>query len=211
MPNTQKSESTLYYIHDPMCSWCWAFRPAWLALQSQLSGHIKVVNSLGGLAADSDEPMQESLQKTLQKIWARIQVKVPNTEFNFDFWTNCQPRRSTYAACRAVIVAKQQGNEFEEKMILGIQQAYYLQAKNPSDNEVLIQIAQEIGLDKSVFTELLDSPDTQQKLLQQINFNQELGANAFPSLILETGSQLIPIPIDYLNPENMLKQIQTNL
>ena len=22
-----KPSVTLYYIHDPMCSWCWAFRP----------------------------------------------------------------------------------------------------------------------------------------------------------------------------------------
>ncbi|MFT6977114.1 MAG: putative protein-disulfide isomerase, partial [Shewanella psychromarinicola] len=24
MPNT-----TLYYVHDPMCSWCWGYRPTW--------------------------------------------------------------------------------------------------------------------------------------------------------------------------------------
>jgi protein-disulfide isomerase-like protein with CxxC motif len=55
------------------------------------------------------------------------------TEFNFDFWTKCQPRRDTYKACRAVIAASQQNAE--EAMIEAIQKAYYLRAMNPSEHD----------------------------------------------------------------------------
>jgi putative protein-disulfide isomerase len=55
------------------------------------------------------------------------------------------PRRSTYAACRAVIAARRQNPGYEEKMILAIQQAYYLEARNPADSHTLIELASEIG------------------------------------------------------------------
>mgnify|MGYP000853319151 FL=1 len=46
---------TLYYVHDPMCSWCWAFVPTWEQIQRELPNDIEVVYLLGGLAPDSDE------------------------------------------------------------------------------------------------------------------------------------------------------------
>ena len=121
--------SELIYVHDPMCSWCWGLRPVFQRLIDQLPSQIRVSYLLGGLAADSDAPMAEEMQHQLQDTWHRIQQRIPNTEFNYDFWTRCQPRRSTYPACRAVIAARRIDVELEKSMVLAIQRAYYLQAK----------------------------------------------------------------------------------
>ena len=48
---------TLIYVHDPMCSWCWGFRPTFERLCDALSGEATVMRLLGGLAADSDQHM----------------------------------------------------------------------------------------------------------------------------------------------------------
>lgn len=47
-----------YFVHDPMCSWCYAFRLAWTQIEQQLPTSIRVQYVLGGLAPDSDQPMQ---------------------------------------------------------------------------------------------------------------------------------------------------------
>lgn len=57
--------ATLYYIHDPMCSWCWGFTPIWQKIRAQLPADLPVVYLLGGLAPDSDDPMPQSMQATL--------------------------------------------------------------------------------------------------------------------------------------------------
>lgn len=80
------NEKILYYIHDPMCSWCWAFRPAWEKIVASLGSHIKIRYLLGGLAPDTDQPMPEAMQLKISSIWQTIQNHVPGTEFNFDFW-----------------------------------------------------------------------------------------------------------------------------
>lgn len=201
----------LYYVHDPMCSWCWAFRPVWRQVVTQLPEGLTVNYLLGGLAPDTDAAMPEALQQKIQQIWRSIQKQVPGTEFNFDFWIKCHPRRSTYAACRAVMAARFQGAEFEQKMILAIQQAYYLQARNPSDNDVVIDLASLIGLNIWRFKEHLKADYTQQQLLNEIAFSREIGAQGFPSLVLDVNERYQLLPFDYNKPGVLLNAVARQL
>lgn len=163
---------------------------------------------LGGLAPDTDEPMPEEMRVWLQNTWRLIQDRVPGTRFNFEFWERCAPRRSTYPACRAVIAARAQGGDKDEAMTQAIQQAYYLQARNPSDRDTLIELAGEIGLDRQRFTFDLDSQETASTLQTEIELARHLGAQGFPSLIFSNGYRDQYVPIDYNEPRAMLGLIK---
>ncbi|RLJ22600.1 DsbA family protein [bacterium endosymbiont of Escarpia laminata] len=202
-----ETDSTLFYIHDPMCSWCWAFRPVLAQLREHLPPGVKLQKQLGGLAPDSDDPMPEEMQQTLQATWNRIQEKLPETRFNFGFWQQCKPRRSTYPACRAVIAAGIQGEAFVEPMILAIQEAYYLHAQNPSDSKTLFQLAGNIGLDEQQFSEALEAPATHRLLEEEIESSRTMGVRSFPALILQQGTGFWPIPVDYQNVGPILETL----
>ncbi len=197
----------LYYAHDPMCSWCWAFRPSLLSLLEGLSEEIVTVRLLGGLAPDSEEPMPKETRQLVQGHWQTIEQQVPLTKFNYDFWTKCEPRRSTYPSCRAVIAARNQGQEFDAKMTVAIQQAYYLQARNPSDYSTLIALSDELGLDQDKFAQDIKSLETNETLRQEIKLSRRLGLNSFPSLFLDKGEEQLRINPEYLNAEAMLEKI----
>lgn len=205
------SKTTLYYIHDPMCSWCWGFHKTWQQVKQQLPTEIQLQYLLGGLAPDSHVAMPQELQTTLQQTWQHIQQRIPGTEFNFNFWTDCKPRRSTYPACRAVIAARLQGAEFEEAMILAIQETYYLHAHNPSDDATLIQLAEDLKLDMNAFTATLNAETTQETLEAEILKGQSMGARGFPSLLLINNDLQTLITIDYNNPDMILEQITTTI
>ncbi len=198
----------LYYIHDPMCSWCWAFVPVWQQVQDALADlPVQIEYLLGGLAPDSDAPMADHMQQMLQATWRRIQQHVPGTGFNFDFWTDCQPRRSTWPACRAVLAAANQ--QLEREMILAIQRAYYLRAMNPSDDATLIQLAQELGLDVRRFAADLDSEPTRQRLQHQMQQAQSMPINGFPSLVLEVATGYQALPLDYNHAGRMVEAVRS--
>jgi putative protein-disulfide isomerase len=201
----------LYYIHDPMCSWCWGFRPVLDKLLVSLPNHITTSRLLGGLAADSSLPMSDDLRNRLQITWQEIEDRIPTARFNFDFWTRNTPKRSTYPACRAVIAARIMDPYIEDRMIFAIQQAYYLQARNPSDDATLIQLAVELDLNLQQFSDLLNHPSTQQKLDSEIAHTHRLGVHSFPSLVLRMEESYWPVPIDYLNAEPMLELIHSLL
>lgn len=201
-------QHTLYYAHDPMCSWCWGFKPTWSALQQSLPDSVNTEYVLGGLAPDTNDPMPESMQQMLQQTWQRIALTIPGTQFNHDFWTQNNPRRATYPACRAVIAASSQGKQFEEPMINAIQHAYYLQAKNPSDDDVLTTLAEQIGCDVNAFKESLNSQMTMQTLNEHLSHARALNAQGFPSLFFEAvGKSPIPIALSYTDAEQVLDQI----
>lgn len=198
---------TLYYIHDPMCSWCYAFGPVWRQLQQMLPPAVKVVRLLGGLAPDNNEPMPPEMRQRIEATWHRIEQSVPGTCFNFDFWRHCTPYRSSYPSCRAVIAAAAQGGEFEEGMTKAIQRAYYQEARNPSEMATLVAIAAELGLDREAFAQAILSAETEAELQRQITLAARIGADSYPSLFLEVNASRWPVPIDYNDPAPMLDTI----
>ncbi len=198
---------TLYYIHDPMCSWCWGFRNVWKKLQTELTGKVNIEYILGGLAPDNNQVMPIEMQQTIENTWRRIQHEIPGTHFNFDFWKLNEPKRSTYPACRAIVAARKQQPELAHKMLLAIQQAYYLQAKNPSDIDILICLAGDIGLNTTVFTADITSELCMNDLLKEITFSRNIDVHSFPSLVLKQEKSHLLLELDYNNFRNILDQI----
>lgn len=212
--NTEKSKQTspsqLIYCYDPMCSWCWGFKNTWEALKSMLlpsvdKGELVIRPMLGGLAVDSDVPMPMDMRSMLQSTWQRIESQL-GTKFNYDFWHDCAPRRSTYPACRACIVARDKGLEIE--MNEQIQQSYYLKAKNPSDMDTLSECAEQIGMRSPEFVQAMENIKANNKLEEEVQLARSMGLTSFPSLTLLHKGKLNPIEINYQSAEDMLVVIQ---
>jgi len=197
----------IYYVHDPMCSWCWGFAKTYSNFLANLDKNIKVKRLLGGLAPDSNEPMPDEIHKIVLNAWHRIEKNIPGVKFNFDFWEKNSPRRSTFPACRAVIAARNQGQQYDEIMTKAIQIAYYQNAQNPSDLSILSALASDIGLDVAQFEEEINSSITQETLLNEIEQAHRLKANSYPSLILKKDQSLWSIPMDYNDEKPMLETV----
>lgn len=168
----------MLYVTDPMCSWCWGFA----ATMHELRRRFPVRTVLGGLAPDSDQPMAAEMQAYVQQAWRDVSA-ASGAEFNFDFWSQCAPRRSTYPANRAVVLARRAGLEWQ--MLKAIQHAYYLQARNPSDDDVLVDLAAGLGMDAAQFATELNAETTQSELEADFEMRRSIGANSFPSIGLE--------------------------
>lgn len=205
-----RKPAQLIYCYDPMCSWCWGFAPTWERLKTALApvaetGELTIKPILGGLAVDSDEPMPMEMQEMLEATWASITARL-GTEFNHAFWRNCQPRRSTYPACRACLVARDNGLEAE--MYKQIQHAYYLQAKNPSDIDTLADCAERLGLSSDAFIAAMIETKASGRLEKELQQARQMRLNSFPSFALLLNDRLTPIQLDYLNYDSMLAQIE---
>ena len=195
----------LYFYHDPMCSWCWGYRPVSDRLFAELPEDLQLVKIVGGLAPDSDEPMPERLREQLPETWRRIH-ELLGTEFNFDFWTRCEPRRSTYPACRAVLAAGRQGRY--DDMLDAIQRGYYLRAMNPSNLDTLRTLAAEIGLDGERFAADLVSAEVEEALRAEVDFSRQSPIDGFPSLVLDVAGKLEPVSRDYRDHRTSLGHIE---
>ena len=85
---------TLYYVADPMCSWCWGFQPVLGRVKAALPEEVTLRYVMGGLAKDTDEPMPEETRAYVQNAWREVSATT-GARFNWDFWSRCKPRRSS--------------------------------------------------------------------------------------------------------------------
>lgn len=199
------TKSIFYYVHDPMCSWCWAHRPQWELFERALGTlGVPVQYVLGGLAPDSDVPMPADQVAAISGYWKKIEALL-GTQFNHDFWTTNTPRRSTYPACRAVIAAGWQGAELA--MITALQHAYYLRAMNPSDQLTHRLLAQELNLDVDKFIGDLNSEALEQAFVEQLDFAHSLPIQGFPSMVLQHNDRVYNIALDYKDHRGALAQV----
>jgi putative protein-disulfide isomerase len=198
----------LYYLYDPMCSWCWGFKPVWEEVKIRLRDEVDIVYVLGGLAPETQDPMDAEMQTNLQQVWHKI-TDLTGVEFNHDFWRLNTPKRSTYPACKAVLVARQYG--LEQQMFKAIQQLYYQQAGNPSEYENLYRLAEELGLERQRFIEQIHSEEIAELLQQEITLAEQLGARGFPSLVLLRDKTAHFIEHSYTDVEENLNKIRALL
>lgn len=199
---------TLYYVADPMCSWCWGFHPVLEKVKEVLPEGISPVYVMGGLARDSDEPMPEEVRAYVQNAWRDVTVRT-GASFNHDFWEKCEPRRSTYPSCRAFYAAQEQ--EAGVMMFEAIQRAYYQEAQNPSDVETLIALADKNGLDADQFATDLASPQIEQMMQNGFNVRRSMNANQFPSLVVREGETVVFVTKGYNDAELVLAQLRLAL
>ena len=200
--------ATLYYIYDPMCSWCWGFRPVWQQVRAALKDQVEIVYVAGGLAPDSDEPMDAAMRDYLQQTWRRVS-KHCGVTFNFDFWTRNTPVRSTYPSCRATLVAREYGREVT--MYERIQRFYYREAGNPSDYANLYELGKELGIPREEFIARIHSAAIERQLQTEIALAEALGAQGYPSVVLKIGDAAHLIEHSYTDVAANLQQIEALL
>ncbi|MDE2890124.1 MAG: DsbA family protein [Gemmatimonadota bacterium] len=199
----------LYYVADPMCSWCWGFRPVLQAIVSALPGSVPVVYVMGGLAKDSDDPMPEETRAYVQQNWRDV-TTTTGAEFNWDFWRKCKPRRSTYPACRAVLAARTQREDAVAEMFDAIQRAYYREARNPSDIETLTAVAGSLSppLDVERFERDIRSPEIEAELQAGFNLRRSMGVREFPSVVVKRGDSQTDIVRGWANAETAMSRLK---
>ena len=55
-----------------MCSWCWAYKPTWQKILTNLPQSLNVEYLLGGLAPDNDNPMSPETRNFVMDNWRRV-------------------------------------------------------------------------------------------------------------------------------------------
>jgi len=195
--------AVLYYVADPMCAWCWGFAPG----LEEIERRTPVRYVMGGLARDSDDPMPEDMRTYVQNAWDAVEAAT-GAQFNREFWTRCAPRRSTYPACRAVLVADALAPGSGPSMFRRIQTAYYLEARNPADLGTLVELAAEQGLDATRFAADLDSTTTRERLAEDLALRDRLGARSFPSLVWSSGAETRVVMSGWMPAKDVLARLE---
>jgi putative protein-disulfide isomerase len=189
-----QSFDRFYYFADPMCSWCYGFGPA---LTGFLGKHatLPVEVVMGGLRPYTKEAAQASQKAEIRNHWRHVEAA---SGLPFDDAMLMSPGfvYDTEPACRAVVTAREmQGDAI--KLLKAIQAAFYRDARDVTDDEVLIAIAAENAFAENTFAEKLRSDAMREATRTDFQLAASIGVRGFPMLCAARGNELHAITNGY--------------
>ena len=74
--------------------------------------------------------------------------------------------------------------------------------------DTLADCAEQIGISRDAFVAAMAETKASGRLEQEIKQARQMGLNSFPSFALVLDDRVVPIELDYQDPNNMLRQIK---
>jgi putative protein-disulfide isomerase len=179
--------TTLHYIHDPLCGWCYGAAPLVAAARAALP----VVLHGGGLMTGTRrQPVTPALRDYVMPHDRRI-ADMSGQPFGAAYFEGLL--RDSGAVfdseppTTAILAADTLGGRGAE-LLARLQTAHYLEGRRIADEAVLTELAVSIGLDAAAFTEAfgrLRSEPTRAHMADSRALLSRVGGGGFPTFVLE--------------------------
>ena len=184
--------TTLHYIYDPLCGWCYGAAPLVKAAREILN-----VRPHGGgmMTGEHRQAVTPQLREFVKPHDARI-AHLSGQRFGESYLDGLL--RDTDAVFdseppTAAMLAAEDIAGRGLDMLAQLQVAHYAEGRRIAERAVLIEVATTIGLDPATFAEALDrhSGEAVQAHINETRaFMAQVGAQGFPTFVLETSEGL---------------------
>ncbi len=201
--NAQK-KFALYYVGDPMCSWCYGITNEW----QTLIGHYpeaEVHYIMGGLRPNGTEAMAD-LKGFLQEHWEEVHLRT-GLPFKLDILERDMVY-NTEPACRAVVTFRHFNAEKTRDFFKKVQHAFYVENHNPYLASNYAAIAEELGVNKADFLSYFLSPSASQETIADFEKARNLGASGFPTILTEINGSIFVLSRGYQTATSMHAYMQ---
>lgn len=177
-------QKELIFVLDPMCSWCWGFAPVIEKLIKTYSDDYQFSLVLGGLRTKDEMAWNDTSKAYLKGHWEQVSQQT-GQPFSGELFEKEQFEYDTYPACKAVVTVRQLfGMQKAFEYLHTIQEAFYARAQDITNEDVLNDLLQDMGLDNGGFQTFFKSERAQLLMEHDFAKARSMGANAFPSVVL---------------------------
>lgn len=182
----QQDSKHLVYIADPMCSWCYGFAPVIEAITDQFRYRLPTFLVMGGLRAGNTKAMSVADRESIRGHWQRVQATT-GQPFDYGFFDRQDFVYDTEPACRAVVTMRLLNPDIALAFFHRVQNAFYSEGRDTTDDATLGDIAAECGVDRAAF--LLEMCSEEARASTQADFllAQRAGVTGFPTLLAGPG------------------------
>ena len=197
---------TLWYLADPMCSWCWGFAPVIEAIRQNYSDRLNVELVLGGLRPGTKAPMGSAQHEEILHHWQAVQRQT-GQPFRFE---GALPEGFIYdtePASRAVVAISAINPETTFPFFKAIQSAFYVEQADVTRPDVLALLAISVGVDAQHFLQVFESDATRSQTLAHFHKARLWGVHAFPTVIVQNEAGYSQLARGYCPLEHLRLQL----
>lgn len=183
---------------DPVCTWCWGSEPLLRKLETRYKDQLLVKFIMGGLVKDigdfydsfndiGGDAQNSNIQIASHWLEASEKHGMPVKGQGFSLFSKEHP--STYPQNIAYKAAQMESEELANKFLRKIREATAVESRQTNKTEVLIELANESGLDLSRFIERFSDGSAQRAFEEDLNTVQKYGVRGFPTFLIKYGEK----------------------
>ena len=184
----------LHYIYDPLCGWCYGAKPLVQAAQAVLP----VIAHGGGMMTGANrQRVSPRLRDYVMPHDRRIAEYTgqPFGEAYFEGLLRDETAAFDSAPPIAAVLAAQQIAGRGLELLGRLQSAHYVEGRRIADETVLIELANDIGLEAEAFLSAFENADTDGHIKASRALLANVGGHGFPTFALEQDGQFTLIDI----------------
>lgn len=173
---------TILYFADPMCSWCWGFQPVMDKIREAIADKAVIQIFVGGLRPFTEHAMTDTDKSYVRNHWEHV-AEASGQPFDFAFFDKQGFTYDTEPACRAIVAVRRLAPDLAHDMLNRLHQAFYVECRNTTDENILADLAHEIGVPRGDFEIAFADDETKQETLAEFHYAQNSQITGFPTLV----------------------------
>ncbi|RWX78230.1 DsbA family oxidoreductase [Neorhizobium lilium] len=186
---------TIDIVSDVVCPWCYLGKAQLELAVAEVQDEIGVDINWRPYRLNPDHPpegvddhahLAQKLggKEAVERAHETLKARGAEVGIAFDF-DAIKIGPNTLDAHRLLHWALVEGREIQDKIATGLFKANFEQGRNVGDHAVLLDIAEQSGLDRKVIENLLKSDADTDSVLSEIDAAQKMGVSGVPFFILD--------------------------
>ncbi len=176
----------VWFVTDPLCSWCWGMANDVDRVRSELADRVEFDLLLGGINVQAVTPLVESMLPRFQEIWARV-GRMTGQRFGMAIPANGSFVYNSVPMCLAVAAVRGLIGRPPFAFLHALQAAFFLHARDTSNVDELTAIAlASEGVAPAAFRAAYADPSLPAQLAAEMQRARSHGTAALPAVLVET-------------------------
>ncbi|RSK29279.1 DsbA family protein [Bacillus sp. HMF5848] len=171
----------VYYFLDPLCAECWSLEPILKKLQIEYGRYFTVKHVLSGKLAKLNLGKKSIDPQSMAQVWERTANRFGMSCDGSVWFEN--PIETPFAASIAIKAAGLQGRRLGIQFIRKLQETLFIEKQDISDEKILHECADIVGLDVEEFSRDLHSPSAAKAFQCDLSITTEMEVDQIPTLV----------------------------
>ena len=184
------TKPTLLYVYDPLCGWCFGFHPIMEKLAERFRNQLDIRVIAGGLAIDENAQTISEGYSYISGALKQVE-QTTGVQFGENFKLLAEEGSYLYDSEPSCIAQTAVGILYPDSALRfagELHNALFVEGKSLNDPVTFEEILKGMELDIKPFQEKFDDEATRRQTREQFEWCKTVGASAFPTLLLEIGS-----------------------
>ena len=146
--------------------------------------------------------LNDESKSEIKHHWEQVH-QASGQPFCFDFFDQDGFVYNTEPSCRAIVAARGIDQDLAFQLLANIHKAFYVDNRDVTDPQVLLDIAEETGLDREVFTQTFNSKECMEETFSDFKTSRQMNVRGFPSVLLRDDEDFAFLTVGYQPLENL--------